>query len=433
MARLFYTLVFYCAIPIILLRLLWRARKAPAYKQRWSERFGFFPKPELNHQVIWIHAVSVGETLAAIPLIDYLLTHKPKTSIVVTSTTPTGSDRIQHRFGHLPEQSFFHVYCPYDLPDCVNRFLNRIRPDVFIVMETELWPNILTACRKRNIPALLANGRLSEKSARGYQKIQSLMQPAFAGLAAAAVQAEADGERMRALGLSADKCTVTGSIKFDLQITDAVREQASELRKHICASKPHKILIAASTHRGEDEIVLAAFKQIKQSVADSFLILVPRHPERFDEVADLLKQQDWQYNRRRNHRIELESDVLLGDTMGELLVMLGVADTAFIGGSLVPVGGHNLMEPAAWGLPILTGPHLHNFVEASSLLQDAGAMRIVQTAEQLSAAVLELWGDDEKNKTAREAALTVAKRNRGALDKLIKVIEAIIGPQSRSG
>lgn len=426
MARTVYTVFFYLALPIILLRLLWRARKAPDYRKRWAERFGFFPKPHLQANVIWIHAVSVGESLAAIPLIENFLQSKKYTSIVVTTTTPTGSDRIRHRFGHLPENQVFHVYCPYDLPDCLWRFLKRIQPNVFIIMETELWPNTIACCNKRKIPVILANGRLSEKSAQGYEKIHRLMEPIFAGINAAAVQAKADGERMQKLGLPPERCFVTGSIKFDLQLDERSRTQANLLRRHIDKPLPCKTLIAASTHEGEETIILDAFRTIKESLPNSFLILVPRHPERFDAVAELIKQAGFYVTRRSANRLELEAEVLLGDTMGELLILFGAADTAFVGGSLVPVGGHNLMEPAAWALPILAGPHLFNFYEASNLLEQAGALKIIRSSNDLAAAVIDLWQDDIKNREMGEKALAVANRNRGALEKLLNVIEEAV-------
>jgi len=431
-ARFLYTIIFYCSIPFILLRLLWRSRLAPAYKKRWAERFGFFPKPRLQANVIWIHAVSVGESLAAIPVIEKLLSSKTYTSIVVTTTTPTGSDRIQHRFGHLPNDQVFHVYCPYDLPDCLWRFIKRVNPSVFIVMETELWPNTVACCNNRNIPVVLANGRLSEKSAQGYEKIRWLMRPVFAGIDGAALQAEADAERMKKLGLAASNCTITGSIKFDLQLDDKSRAKASELKQHINKPVPCLTLIAASTHEGEEEICLDAFAIIKSQIPNSFLIIVPRHPERFDSVAELIKQRGFQVNRRSAGRLEMETEVLLGDTMGELIVLLGAADAAFVGGSLVPVGGHNLMEPSAWALPIFTGPHLFNFSEVSSLLQQEGALTIIQSSEDLANAVIGLWQDDNKRTQMGEKALAVANRNRGALEKLLTVIDETIA-RNQSG
>jgi 3-deoxy-D-manno-octulosonic-acid transferase len=435
-ARTLYTIAFYLLLPFILVRLLWRSRKAPDYKKRWAERFGFFLKPRLQAKVIWVHAVSVGESLAAIPLIEKLL-EKKYVSIVVTTTTPTGSDRIRHRFSHYlinqgQANQVFHVYCPYDLPDCIWRFLNRIQPSAFIVMETELWPNIIACCNKRNIPVILANGRLSEKSAQGYEKIHRLMRPVFAGIDAAAVQAEADAERMQTLGLSTERCIVTGSIKFDLQLDDRTRAEAAQLKSHINSPLPCKTLIAASTHAGEEDIVLQAFRTIKESVPNCFLILVPRHPERFESVAELIKEAGFNVNRRSDKRLEVESEVLLGDSMGELLTLLGAADTAFVGGSFVAVGGHNLMEPAAWALPILTGPHLFNFSEASALLAEKGGLIIIQNGEQLAATVLELWSDENKGRVMGEAALAVANSNRGALDKLLDVINGVIVARNQS-
>ena len=430
--RIIYSIFLYLLLPLILLRLSWRARKAPDYRQRWSERFGIFPMPRLQTNVFWVHAVSVGESLEAIPMIEKLLTTKTYTSVVVTTTTPTGSDRIRHHFSHYPVDRFFHVYCPYDLPDCLWRFLNRVNPSLFILMETEVWPNTIAACAKRNIPVVLANGRLSEKSAKGYAKIRWLIEPAFRHISGAAVQAEADATRLQALGLRGDLTRVTGSIKFDLQLDTKVRDKAALLKQQINNPRSNLTLIAASTNTGEDEIILQAFKIIKRQEPNSFLILVPRHPERFDSVADLIKQYGFEFNRRSAKRLEVEADVLLGDTMGELLTLLGAADAAFIGGSLVPIGGHNLMEPATWALPILTGPQVFNFAEASNMLSEEGALTFVHNAEELANSVVKLWRDDEKRKVAGEKALAVANRNRGALDRLIKVIDKTMVTAARS-
>ncbi|MCW8195766.1 3-deoxy-D-manno-octulosonic acid transferase [Proteobacteria bacterium 005FR1] len=418
--RWLYTLVFYLALPVIMARLLWRALKAPAYARRWSERFGIFHAPALRKPTIWVHAVSVGESIAAAPMVRALMNRHPEADFVVTTTTPTGSEQVRKLFG----ERVFHVYAPYDLPTCIASFLKRIQPKCLIVMETELWPNMVPQCRKRGIPVILANGRLSEKSARGYGKIDRLIRPVFQQLSAAAIQHEDDAARMQSLGLRAEASHVTGNIKFDLDIPQALRERAAALRDEINAERQRLIWIAASTHRGEDEQVLAAFERARRDVPELFLVLVPRHPERFTDVVQLCELRGYQTRRRSaGSPIPAGTQVLVGDTMGELLLLFGAADLAFVGGSLVPVGGHNLMEPAAWSLPLVTGPHLFNFAEASRLLLAAGAMTITENDQALAQWLLRMARDEQGRKRAGDSAQAVAKANRGALERLIEVIE----------
>lgn len=424
--RLAYSVFFYFLLPFILLRLLWRSLKAPSYAQRWSERFGF-PPFTLHGPVLWVHAVSVGETLAAVPLIRALRQQHSATSILITTTTPTGSQQVCSIFAdEIGSGKIAHSYAPYDLPDCVSRFLRRVKPTLLIIMETEVWPNTIAACAQRNIPVLLANGRLSEKSARGYQKIAALIKPTFAQLSAVAAQHHDDAERMIALGVLRERCSVTGNIKFDLEINSATRVAAQALRQQLSPDDDALIWIAASTHKGEDEQILEAFLTIKQTSSKVLLILVPRHPERFDSVTELCLTRGLKVQRRSSAQTtwKRSTDVIVGDTMGELLMLYGVADIAFVGGSLVNVGGHNLMEPAAWSLPIISGPYLFNFAEASRLLLEADAMAVVETSEELSNLVIELATNDKQRKRIGESALAVAENNRGAIEKLLKVINS---------
>lgn len=424
--RWFYTLVFYLSLPLILARLLWRARKAPAYARRWGERFGLFPPPGFESPVIWVHAVSVGESIAAAPLLKALMQRHPKARLVVTTTTPTGSAQVRKLFG----DSVFHVYAPYDLPICLKHFLKRIKPTCLIVMETELWPNTIALCRKRGIPVILANGRLSQKSADGYRRIAWLMRPALQNLSAAAMQHNDDVLRMQSLGLPADKCHITGNIKFDLTISDERREQAASLKASINQDGERLIWIAASTHRGEDEIILSAFSIARERIPQLFLILVPRHPERFADVTRSCEALGYAVERRstkaegKTDTVNPGTNILIGDTMGELLTLFGAADIAFVGGSLVPVGGHNLIEPAAWGLPIITGRHLFNFAEAARLLQGAEAMLLTEDEQSLAEQVIELSVNQDKRRQMGENAQAVARANRGALEKLLGVAES---------
>lgn len=420
--RLFYTLIFYLAVPVILLRLLWRAWRAPAYARRWHERFGFIPELETEKKVIWFHTVSVGEFLAALPLIR-ALQQQADLQLVITTTTPTGSERVRAALG----DSVYHVYAPYDLPDCVARFLARVQPQLLLIMETELWPNTIAACARREIPALLINGRLSARSARGYARFGAMTRQMLEQLTCAAIQHTDDAARFQALGLPAAAAAVTGNVKFDLTLGDDLLAQARVLKDQWTLGGERLVWIAASTHQGEDEQILNAFAQVRASGGEAakrlLLVLVPRHPERFDRVGALCTARGYQLARRSRDEVTTATDVLLGDTMGELLLLLGASDIAFVGGSLVPTGGHNFMEPAAWQLPLLSGIHVFNFAEASRLLEEAGALRLVESSEGLAQEVQRLVNDaDERNRRGR-AALNVANANRGAMAKTLRIIE----------
>jgi len=420
MVRVLYTVLLYLLIPLVIVRLLWRSRKAPEYRKRWGERFGFVPKIELERKVIWVHSVSVGETLASVPMIKRLQSHYPEALVVVTTMTPTGSARVRSIFG----DSIYHVYAPYDLPDALTRFLSRIHPDLLVIMETELWPNMIHHCHRLDIPVIVANARLSERSAKGYQKFSGLTLPMLQKLHCVAAQHCDDGDRFLALGLNETQLSVTGNIKFDVNLDDAIKNKAGELKAQWRGEGQRPIFLAASTHRGEDQIILDGYEEIRAHYPDLLLVLVPRHPERFDEVAQLCLARGLKVVRRSEKVIPTLSDqVLLGDTMGELMLFFGACDLAFVGGSLVPVGGHNLIEPAIWSAPVLSGPHLFNFSEASRLLREAQGMVICEDAEAIAELVVSLLQDKQAAKRMGDAAKSVADNNRGALDKLLGIIE----------
>ena len=422
MSRIIYSAIFYLLTPIILLRLLYRGLKAPAYKKRWAERFGFPVYAESTADFIWLHAVSVGETLAAVPLVKTLQEKYPQHRLMVTCMTPTGSERIKAAFG----DSVDHSYMPYDTPDSVARFLNRLKPKMLIIMETELWPNTIAACQSRDIPVILANGRLSARSATAYQRISSLVQPMLSGISAVAAQHKDDGDRFIRLGLPPSALEVTGNIKFDLSLDQDVQDRATVLSEQWHCGNNRPVFLAASTHRGEDEIILQAFGQIKQQVDNALLVLVPRHPERFNQVGELCISAGFTLARRSAGDKVEAADVLLGDTMGELMVFFGACDVAFVGGSLVATGGHNMIEPAAWGVPVLTGPHLFNFTEASQLLLAADGMLVCHDADDLAEQCIALLGNKDRRQEMGNAARLVAEANRGALDKLMSVIDRFI-------
>ncbi|MFC3945169.1 3-deoxy-D-manno-octulosonic acid transferase [Pseudomonas gingeri NCPPB 3146 = LMG 5327] len=416
MNRTLYTLLFHLGLPLVALRLWLRARKAPAYARRIGERFAR-GLPPMRPDGIWVHAVSVGESIAAAPMIRALLAQYPQLPITVTCMTPTGSERIKALFASEPRIQ--HCYLPYDLPWAAARFLDAIRPRLAVIMETELWPNHIHQCARRGIPVALANARLSARSARGYARFARLTRPMLEEMSLIAVQTEAEAERFRQLGARPESVEVTGSIKFDLSIDPQLLARAAELRGQWQAQQ-RPVWIAASTHEGEDEVVLAAHRQLLASHPDALLILVPRHPERFNSVFELCRQQGFPTVRRSTAEpVSAQVSVLLGDTMGELLFLYALADSAFVGGSLVPNGGHNLLEPAALSKPVLSGPHLFNFLEIAALMREAGALQEVDDAEGLAVAVQRLFELPRDAQKMAEAGLKVMQANQGALQRLL--------------
>lgn len=412
--RFIYSILFYLAIPFVVLRLLWRSREQPAYRKRFAERFGFYPRG--FEKTLWVHAVSVGEAIAAIPLVKMLKARYPELPILITTMTPTGAARVKSAFG----DTVVHAFIPYDLPTSMRRFVNTFNPVVCVIMETELWPNLIAACAQKKIPICLVNARLSPKSAAGYQRIAGLTREMLARLTLIASHGEADAERFIALGADPAKVTVTGNIKFDMEVPAGLQEKADVLRNAL--GKDRFVWIAASTHEGEEEIILAAHQMLRKHRQDALLILVPRHPDRFDAIADLCRQQFSTVRRSLNEVCESEVAVYLGDTMGELLLLYAAADVAFVGGSLIPRGGHNMLEPGILGKPILTGPHLFNFAEISELFFAANAMQKVTTATELADALLALQRDSTLQAKMIAAATQVVMANRGALQQQVELI-----------
>ncbi len=417
--RQLYTLVLYLVFPGVLMRLLWRSLRSPAYRRRWAERLGrsdIAPRPG----GVWIHAVSVGEVQAIEPLVRHLREHHPALDLTITTSTPTGSERVRLLFG----DDVFHVYCPYDLPFAINRFLDRVRPRLLVMVETEIWPNLLALCARRDIPTLLANGRLSRRSARGYARFGPFTRQVFSGIRGVAAQSRADAERFISLGVPAENVSVTGSIKFDMRIPASVQEQIQVLRR---AWGDRPVWVAASTHEGEDEQVLAAHRSILKQVPRALLVLVPRHPERFDRVAAQVVRQGFNLCRRSLDEPCGENiQVFLGDTMGELPVFLGGADVAFIGGSLVKVGGHNMLEAAAQGVPVVFGPHVFNFSGIARLLRDREAAVMVEDAGGLAVQVAAWLQDASERSRVGENGRQVVEENRGALQRLARLVDDLL-------
>lgn len=400
------------------MRILWRSLRQPAYRKRLKERLGFYPiKLE---KCIWIHAVSMGETIAAVPLIKSLQKNMPHTPILITSMTPTGAKQVKTIFG----DSVYHVYLPYDLSGAVKRFYHAMNPIIGVIIETELWPNLIAIGQQKKIPLCLVNARLSERSMRGYKKVASLTRSMLQQLTIIAAHGQADAERFIALGAQKEKVIVTGNIKFDLELNHDLLDKVAALRALLGADR--FIWIAASTHEGEEEIILEVHKQIRVYSKDALLILVPRHPNRFDAIAKLAGQSFNTVRRSQTQPVTAETAVYLGDTMGELLLLYGVADVAFVGGSLIPRGGHNMLEPAALGKPILTGTHVFNFKEISQLFIAEKALTKVADIGALTQE-LKLLILEPPLRTQRGAqAKKVMKANSGALLKQLEIINAII-------
>lgn len=418
--RLLYTGLLYLILPLALLRLYWRGRHDAGHRRRWRERLGFFPP--LPSGCLWVHAVSLGETRAALPLIRALLERYPDLPLLVTTTTLTGSRQVWEALG----ERVLHVYAPYDLPGAVRRFLRQTRPRLAVIMETELWPNLLRQCAVAGIPTMIANARLSERSARGYARIRRLTASMLRDVTLIAAQAEADADRFRALGTP--RVEVTGNLKYDLSLPDDLPERGWQLRRELLGEE-RRVWIAASTHAGEDEPILAALALLRPRWPELLLLLVPRHPERFDGVAALCRQQGCKLVRRSEQRAcAPDTAVFLGDTMGELLLFYAAADLAFVGGSLVDTGGHNVLEPALLGLPVLFGPHMFNFTEASQRLLEAEAAWQVTDAAALATAVDRLLADPELRRTIGQRGRAVVERHRGALAALLRCIETLQSP-----
>ncbi|HAV6897434.1 TPA: lipid IV(A) 3-deoxy-D-manno-octulosonic acid transferase [Vibrio vulnificus] len=412
LVRLLYTLLLALAAPLLLFGLYRSKPNKPKFGQRWKEHFGITPKLVGQNQPLWIHAVSVGESIAAIPLIKEIKEKTPDQVIVVTTTTSTGAEQIE-KLGNLVE----HRYMPIDFAFAVRGFLKAINPAKMLIIETELWPNTLTTVHKANIPIIVVNARLSEKSQQNYAKVQPLFNLIRPCLSKVLCQSQADADRFAKLGVPTNKLSVTGSIKFDIHISDEIKRQGVELRALLGQQRP--IWIAASTHKGEDEQVLDAHRQVLETHPNALLILVPRHPERFDSVFELCQTQGFETVRRTQaNTIADSTQVYLGDTMGEMLILLSAADVCFMGGSLVgdKVGGHNVLEPAALGVPVIIGPSYYNFKEVVDTLVTRGGSIITVN---ISETILKLLVNIQLREELSENAEAFVKQAKGSIKKTI--------------
>ncbi|CAH1601566.1 3-deoxy-D-manno-octulosonic acid transferase [Vibrio jasicida] len=415
--RIFYTLLLALVSPFLLFGLYKSKPNKPKFGQRWKEHFGITPKLETTKRPIWIHAVSVGESIAAIPLIKELKKQNPKQPILVTTTTSTGAEQIA-KLGGLVE----HRYMPIDFGFAVKGFLKATRPKQMLIIETELWPNTLNVVHKAGIPIIVVNARLSEKSCNNYAKVQPLFNLIHPCLDKVLCQTESDAERFERLGVEKEKLFVTGSIKFDIQISDDVKEKGKALRAELGLTRP--IWIAASTHKGEDEQVLEAHKKVLESQPNALLILVPRHPERFDDVFELCQGKGLETARRTSQEeVTTSTQVYLGDTMGEMLILIGAADICFMGGSLVgdKVGGHNVLEPAALGVPVIIGPSYFNFQLIIEKMLQKKCITISHS--DLNLDIVRLIEDPKSRNLMTQKAYLIMSDSIGSIDKTVKSLQ----------
>jgi 3-deoxy-D-manno-octulosonic-acid transferase len=425
--RLLYTLAMYLLTPLIFYRLLARGLRSPGYYARWRERFGHFKAPSFKDS-IWIHAVSVGEVNAAAPLVEALRRRYADSAFVVTTVTPTGSDRVRQ----LWDDKVFHVYLPYDLPGSVNRFLRRVRPRLAVVMETEIWPNLLLTCEAAGIPVVVANARLSDKSLRGYGPVRPIIRAAIRSVRFVAAQSQQDGERFLSLGARPDRLRVVGNLKFDLQVPPTLFERAAANRARWGEQRP--VWIAASTHEGEELAVIEAHSRLLNRFPDALLLVAPRHPERFKPMVQLCRSYGFATRiRSEDDAPDAHSQCFVIDTLGELVDFIACADVAFVAGSLEAIGGHNVLEPAALGVPVLVGPHTFNFEEVTDLLLEAGAALRVADSEGLSKQLQQLLGDPEARQRMGEAARRTVGAERGAVERTLELIGRVLRGESEPG
>ena len=418
--RLFYNLLIYLLqIPVAGFWLV-RGIINRSYRDRVGQRFGSgFPQLE---RCIWIHAVSVGEVQASVPLVRAVARRFPDHRMLITTVTPTGAARVQALFG----DTVTHCYIPFEMPQAVDKFYTSVNPQLALIMETEIWPNLYRGCGVRDIPLILVSARISPKSVDSYHKFLPLFRDTLSHGIIIAAQSEADAERFRSLGASPVRTWVTGNIKFDIELPPNLVARGDDLRQQVFGDRP--IWIAASTHDLEEQQVLDAHRQLQKQHPNLLLVLVPRHPERFSQVRELIQKQGFScVSRTEGRRCNDNTEVFLGDTMGEVPLFYAASDIAFVGGSLVPIGGHNLLEPAALGLPVITGPYVYNAQEIADMFVDLGACHMVANSTELAVAVSELVANPEEAVALGSKGMNIVQQNRGALTQLLGLLEPLIG------
>lgn len=419
--RLLYNLLIHVVGPVAFLLEVMRGIRDPSYRERRSERLGFGALASPGS--IWVHAVSVGEVQAAAPLVRQLLQRFPRAPVVLTTVTPTGAARCRLLFGDTVE----HRYVPLDMPGAVKRFFDRLRPRLAIIVETELWPNLFAECGRRGVPLVLASARISPRSVGRYRRLVPLFRETLSHGIVIAAQSGSDAARFISIGAASERTHVTGNIKFDFELRDDPAERGAAWRSAQAAGRP--LWVAGSTHEGEEALLLEAHAALRERLPDSLLVLVPRHPNRFADVAQLLDRRGVAWVGRSGRQpVGADTSVVLGDTMGELMMFYAAADVAFVAGSLVPVGGHNLLEPAALGKPILTGPHNFNGEDIYRKLEEAGAVTTVADPASLADALARLLADAAARREQGDRGLEVLESNRGALARLLALIVPLLDP-----
>ncbi len=416
-----YSWVARLVLPFVMFYLVWRGLRLRAYLDRWSERFAFYREPG-REDCVWLHAVSVGEVNAAAPLLAELRKRHPRQVFLVTTTTPTGSARARAFWGDTVR----HSYLPYDLPGAVRSFIDQYRPRLAVVMETEVWPNLYAELGRRNIPLAIVNARLSERALRGYRPVWPLLAPALANVQCIAAQTQGDADRYRKLGALKETLTITGNLKYDVEMPAGLLSQAVAWRQ---AWGARPVWVAASTHPDEEAIVLAAHRRLRERFPEALLLWAPRHPERFANAVADTERAGFALARRSSERLpRVDTAVFVIDTLGELLAFYAAADVAFVGGSLQKIGGHNLLEPAALGIPALVGPHTANFRDITDMLLAAGAVRRVHDTDSLVAGVAAWWSDPAQARACGEAGRDRIAAERGALARTLGLLDAMFPP-----
>ena len=420
--RRLYVLLTYLLLPVVVAVELWQALRRRDHRGRVRERLGFVA-PQPRPGALWVHAVSVGEVQAAAALIEELRRRYPGLEIVVTTVTPTGAQRVRALF----KDGVRHCYLPYDVPGPVRRFLDRIEPRGVIILETEIWPTLYRALSRRGIPLVLASARISTKSVGRYRRMGSLIRETLSHGVLIGAQTPTDAERFRILGAPAQCLRVTGNLKYDLRIAQATRDAGRELRRRCAAARP--VWVAGSTHEGEEEAALTAHALVRARHAQALLIVVPRHPQRFEAVRGLLRRRGVKFTQRSAGQLpDAADEVLLVDTVGELPLFYAAADVAFVGGTLVPVGGHNLLEPAVLGMPMLAGPHTHNAPDIAELMSGCGALHTVRNAEELAQRLIAYFDDPALARADGARGEQVLAQGRGALERVVAMVGPLLSP-----